>query len=40
MLKINTKERKYQTKFTNVNSFVNVCSERTQQELHVFSSAK
>ena len=39
MLKINTKERKYQTKFTNVNSFVNVCSERTQQVLHVSSSA-
>ena len=40
MLKINAKERKYQTKFTNVNSFVNVCSERTQQVLHVSSSAK
>ena len=39
MLKINTKERKYQTKFTNVNSFANVCSERTQQVLHVSSSA-
>ena len=39
MLKINTKEQKYQTKFTNVNSFVNVCSERTQQVLHVSSSA-